>query len=106
MLIRIVSMHFREEGRETFLSIFRASSPAIRAFKGCRHLELLSEPADPCSFTTYSFWENENALEAYRNSELFRSTWAQTKVLFDRKPEARTLERLITVEGGDSIYTV
>jgi heme-degrading monooxygenase HmoA len=37
-----------------------------------------------------SFWETEEALELYRSSELFRSTWAKTKLLFDEKPQANS----------------
>ena len=37
---------------------------------------------------TYSIWDNEEALNNYRHSELFKNTWAKTKILFDGKPEA------------------
>ncbi|MFM1898201.1 MAG: hypothetical protein RL577_441, partial [Bacteroidota bacterium] len=40
------------------------------------------------SIQTLSRWESVDDLERYRNSQLFEETWAKTKVLFDRKPEA------------------
>ncbi len=40
MLIRLVRMTFRPDALEAFLALFDASAPQIRAFPGCRHLEL------------------------------------------------------------------
>jgi len=48
---------------------------------------------------TYSIWENEEALEVYRQSELFQNVWSQTKVLFQGKPQAFSLDRLTVVEN-------
>lgn len=92
MIKRIVKMTFREAEVDRFLHIFDQSSPRIRSFPGCRHLELwrCAEPATV--FFTYSYWEDEAALERYRHSELFRQTWKQTKALFDARPEAWSVE--------------
>ena len=56
-------------------------------------LELLQDANDLCCYSTYSHWADDQALEDYRNSELFKSTWAATKIHFDRKPEAVTWHR-------------
>lgn len=93
MIVRIVKMSFQPEKVEEFLENFHASKADIRAFEGCEHLELLREKARPNVFFTYSFWRDEEALEAYRRSELFKRTWAKTKPLFDAKPEAWSLTR-------------
>ena len=45
-----------------------------------------------------SFLENEEALNAYRHSELFRSTWAKTKVLFAEKPIAFSTNAIRTLD--------
>jgi quinol monooxygenase YgiN len=37
---------------------------------------------------TYSHWEDEGALNAYRSSELFSNLWAKIKPKFSKKPEA------------------
>jgi heme-degrading monooxygenase HmoA len=37
---------------------------------------------------TFSIWDSEAALENYRQSDLFRDTWAKTKALFAEKAEA------------------
>lgn len=87
-------MTFREEATETFLDIFGENRDAIRTFPGCLHLELWRDRKDTRIFFTYSFWESEAALEAYRRSELFAATWEQTKALFERKAEAWSLDGL------------
>jgi heme-degrading monooxygenase HmoA len=43
---------------------------------------------------TLSIWDDETALEAYRQSELFQTTWAKTKVLFAEKAEAWSVEMM------------
>lgn len=97
MLIRIVEMHFRLDARDEFLEVFHQSKEKIRAFDGCEHLELLNEPSDPGHFFTYSYWKDEASLERYRQSELFQITWSKTKILFDQKPRAWTLEQLVSL---------
>lgn len=93
MIKRIVKMTFREDVVETFLNeVFEHSKDRIRAFPGCRHMELLRQKNKPNVLFTLSFWDDEAALEAYRQSELFQTTWAKTKVLFAEKAEAWTVE--------------
>ncbi|MCY7360158.1 MAG: antibiotic biosynthesis monooxygenase [Rudanella sp.] len=88
MLIRIVRMTFQEDKLDAFQQIFNNSKTHIRAFPGCRHLQLLSDLDHPSVRMTYSHWDSPEALENYRQSELFRTTWATTKVLFADKPVA------------------
>ena len=92
MIRRIVKMTFQEDQVSTFQAIFAESKEKIRAFPGCEHLELLrcTKPAN--IFFTYSYWQDEERLNAYRHSELFQKTWAKTKVLFSDKPEAWSTE--------------
>lgn len=94
MIKRIVKMNFRAEEVPAFLEVFEASKLAIRSFPGCQHLELLQSKSEKNILFTFSVWENESALENYRQSELFISTWRKTKVLFAQKAEAWTLEML------------
>ena len=93
MIKRIVKMTFREESVDTFLQdVFEHSKDRIRAFPGCRHMELLRNLRHPTILFTLSIWEDEAALEAYRRSELFQTTWAKTKILFAEKAEAWSVE--------------
>ncbi len=88
MLIRIVHLYFAPEHIAQFRALFDAAAPYIRAYKGCRHLELWQSLDAPHHFTTYSIWEDEQALNNYRESPLFRTTWNQTKILFAALPVA------------------
>ena len=91
MLIRTVRMTLRPDRVEDFLEeVFRPSAPRIRAFPGCRHLALWRDERYPNVLTTYSLWESAEALAAYRQSELFRTTWARTTPLFAGPPVAHS----------------
>ncbi|GAB5518415.1 MAG: antibiotic biosynthesis monooxygenase [Rhodothermales bacterium] len=81
-------MTFRPEAVPDFLAIFETASPHIRAFPGCHYLELWRDADDETVFTTFSHWTDADALNAYRHSDLFRTTWTKTKPLFAAKPEA------------------
>jgi len=98
MISRIVRMQFRAGEREAFLEIFKASKHLIRKFGGCQHLGLYNEVGHPEVFFTYSVWTSAAHLDAYRNSELFRTTWAKTKALFAAKAEAWSVEEVETVD--------
>ncbi len=92
MIKRIVKMTFQPEQVAVFLDIFETSKNRIRQFPGCQHVELLRWSDASNVFFTFSLWDNNAALEEYRQSELFRSTWSKTKVLFSEKPAAWSLE--------------
>ncbi len=88
MIKRIVKLTLREDGATPFVEIYEKSKPVIKGFEGCLHLELLRDISQPNVFFTYSHWENEEALNAYRNSDFFKETWTKTKALFAGKPAA------------------
>ena len=93
MIKRIVKMTFRPDAVDTFLQdVFEHSKSRIRAFPGCRHMELLRHTVQPNVLFALSYWEALEALERYRQSELFQSTWDKTKVLFAEKAEAWSVE--------------
>lgn len=88
MLVRVVKMTFRPDAIAAFETLFDSRKMLIRNFEGCTHLELWQNADQPNVFFTYSHWQHEAALNAYRNSNFFTDTWQQTKVLFAAKPEA------------------
>ena len=98
MLVRIVKMRFRENEIPTFLNDFEKVKTSIRAFPGCNFLELYRGQDDSCIFFTYSYWDSAEALNNYRHSELFKGVWAKTKPLFSDKPEAWSVDKLVTLE--------
>ena len=97
MITRIVRMEFQPDKIEEFLAVFNSAKQQIRHFPGVHHLELHRDAKLPHVFYTYSIWEGEEALEAYRNSPLFQSVWEKTKVLFAGKPLAYSLKKEMTV---------
>lgn len=98
MFVRIVKMGFKPENVETFLNDFEAVKSKVRGFEGCHFLELYRDKNNTNQFFTYSYWENEAALENYRNSELFKGVWANTKQYFNEKPEAWSVDKLVSLE--------
>ena len=96
MIKRIVKLTFQEEKIEDFLGIFERSKLRIRGFDGCHHVELLKAKSPDNVFFTFSIWEDEAALEKYRKSDLFQSTWTQTKILFADKPMAWSVDLVST----------
>lgn len=91
---RIVKLTFEEDKINDFLTIFEESKRHIRQMDGCEHLELWQSTNKKNVLFTYSFWDSEDALYAYRHSDLFKKTWAKTKVLFSDKPQAWSIEML------------
>ncbi len=88
MLIRIVKMKFNDNQIEDFKIVFETHKETIRQFEGCSFLALYQDKGDAATFFTYSYWDTEANLKAYRNSSFFKSVWGQTKKLFADKPEA------------------
>lgn len=97
MIIRIVKMSFKPEKVSEFLKIFDESKQLIRNMQGCTHLELLNDVNEKNIFFTYSYWESENDLNNYRNSDVFIKVWTQTKALFIAKAEARSVEQKVVL---------
>ena len=89
-LVRLVRMTFRPQARTAFLEHFDAAAPKIRAVEGCQQLELWQGHRFPNVCTTFSLWADEEALERYRSSALFRETWQQVKPLFAAPPVAHS----------------
>jgi len=98
MLVRIVKMGFDPDKIETFLQNFEKRKTRIRGFQGCMFLELYRDKNNPNQFFTYSYWTDEAALENYRNSSLFKELWAETKIYFNQKPEAWSVDKLVSIE--------
>lgn len=90
MLLRTVRMTFRPDRVPEFLALFEATAPRIRSVPGCRHLELWEDARYPNILSTFSHWDDEAALNAYRHSALFKDTWAKTKPLFAAPPQAQS----------------
>ena len=97
MFIRIVKLSFHEENIPAFMENFELMKEHIRNSPGNRLLELYQDKNNPCIFFTYSFWETEEDLESYRKSALFDEVWTFTKKLFNDKPEAWSVDKLVSL---------
>ncbi len=93
--VRIVKMEFQENKIPEFLANFNSVKQKIRNTQGCKLLELYRDKNKPTIFFTYSYWQSEQDLENYRNSDLFKTVWAKTKPLFSAKPLAWSVDKLI-----------
>ena len=98
MLVRIVKMSFEPTKVSQFLANFESKKRLIRNFEGCEFLELYRDKNDSNVFFTYSYWDTEADLENYRQSELFKNVWQETKVLFNRKPEAWSVDKVHSLQ--------
>jgi len=94
MITRLVKMTFRHDEVDNFKSIFTSVQPKIAAFDGCSGVRLMQDILHPYIFFTISLWDRHEDLEAYRDSELFKTTWKKTKLLFDAKPEAWSVNEI------------
>ena len=95
MITRIVRMKVAPENVTTFQNYFKESFTKIRNFSGCCDLSLHTDINDKGVVITFSRWESEAHLNAYRDSDVFKSTWEKVKSLFIAKPEAFSMEELI-----------
>ncbi len=93
-MVRVVRMTFQENKVNAFLENFEANKEKIRHFPGCHYLELWRDKKFKNIFMTYSHWDSEEALNQYRDSELFKSVWSFTKTLFSDKPKAFSVEKI------------
>lgn len=94
MIIRLVKMTFLAGKEKEFLQIFENTKHLIQNVEGCSHLELLRDSDNPQIFLTCSHWNSAKHLENYRNSELFNKVWSQVSVLFSKKAQAWSTEKI------------
>ena len=94
MIIRIVKLSFQAESISNFKTIFEENKQKIISQKGCNRLEMLNDINDVNVIFTYSWWDYQDDLNNYRNSELFKDVWSKTKILFSKKPEAWSTKKI------------
>ena len=97
MFVRIVKMSFAEENIIPFLDNFETVKQKIRNFEGCQFLELYRDKHNTNIFFTYSYWKTEDDLNNYRDSDLFQSVWTKTKPMFNAKPEAWSVDKVVSL---------
>ena len=98
MITRIVRMEFQLAHVDDFLTHFNSVKNSIRNFPGVQQLELHRDASQFNVFYTCSKWNGESDLDAYRDSELFKGTWAKVKMWFEGGPQAFSLLEEMVVE--------
>ena len=91
-MVRIVKLTIDPAKAEAFEGLFTEKMMQIRHFPGCRHLALWKNHLPSGVFMTYSIWDNQDALDAYRHSAMFSDIWGTIKPWFTAKPEAWSLD--------------
>ena len=91
MIKRLVKMHFQHHFIDEFVEIFNHKMNSIKNMNGCVSLQLYQDEGDLSIFFTISHWSSIEDLDAYRSSDLFKSTWQTIKPWFASKPEAWSL---------------
>lgn len=88
MLQRIVRLTLMPERRDDFVEIFKTKKSKIEAFPGCISVRLIQDASNPNILGTWSVWEDDDALQAYRDSAMFLETWKTVKPMFADKAQA------------------
>lgn len=89
-------MRFRHERVSEFLELFERVAPQILSTPGCLSLEIWRGIDSEDTFSTVSRWTDAAALDRYRSSPLFQTTWSTIRPWFARPAEAESFE----VAGG------
>lgn len=100
MITRLVKMTFKEEKSDDFQQFVGTIVKKISAFDGCHKVDILRDVNNPNVFFTYSYWDTEEYLNKYRNSETFKEIWNFTKQMFNGKPEAWSTQKVVTSENN------
>ena len=88
MITRIVQLEFEQDKINDFLQFFDTIKHKVNSFTGCYGMKLYQDINRPTIVMTYSHWENQEALDAYRHSETFGTIWPKIKPWFCAKPQA------------------
>ena len=88
MIRRIVKMEFESARAEEFSTYVKTIVNKIAAMPGCHKVYVLRDANNTNIFFTYSYWDDQEALDNYRHSELFKEVWGKTKQMFSKRAEA------------------
>ena len=95
MIVRVVELKFEKENLQQALNKLENIAPIVRSMEGCSFLEISSCLKDKGMILTYSYWTSTEALNNYRNSEVFITFWRDIKKLFSDPAKAWSLDPLV-----------
>ncbi len=88
MIIRLVQLDIIPSKIDDFVQIFEHAKPSILKSAGCYEVRLIQDADDPSKMGTLSRWESIDSLNAYRDTDFFKETWAASKRLFQGRAVA------------------
>ena len=89
---RLVKMTFTLDKCDEFQNFFTQIKTQIEAQPGCQGVKLMKDKANSGIFFTFSVWDDQASIDAYRQTELFGKVWPTVKKWFADKPEAWSTE--------------
>ena len=95
VLVRYVELHILADKLDEARRLLKFQAPLVRNFDGCVHLEINEAMDEIGVFSTYSYWIDAEALDRYRQSEVFRKFWNRMKPMFQAKAQARSFMHLV-----------
>jgi quinol monooxygenase YgiN len=95
MIVRVVELKFEKENLPLAQKMLEEIAPKVKGMEGCSYLEISSGIKDKGMIFTYSHWSSADALNAYRDSEIFRNFWRDLKKLFADPARAWSLDPLV-----------
>ncbi len=98
MLTRIVKLTFETDKIADFIGYFDTIKTQVSSFENCFGMRLHQDLKHPNIVFTYSLWKDEEALNNYRDSELFQGVWSTIKPWFHTRAEAWSVSTYY--EGG------
>lgn len=87
-LSRIVMLYFEPGFARTFEEIFEKHRKRLLDLDGCDEVKVYRGADNSDDFITVSRWRDDESLQAYRKSELFREVWSKVKPRFRKRAEA------------------
>lgn len=93
MITRLVKIEFHKDKIDEFLTFFETIKWEVAKQENCFGMKLMQDKKNPEIVFTYSLWKDEEALNKYRDSELFcKVVWPKIKPWFKEKAQAWTME--------------
>ena len=85
-------MELADAKAESFAAIFESRNPASIKAAGCHEVKLYKDKENEHCIFTISIWESEEALNTYRDSSFFKTTWSMVKPMLSKKAQVWSLE--------------
>lgn len=93
MITRIVKLTIKDSKIAEFRKFANIERQKVKSFDGCHNLDFFNDTKFRNVFFTISYWNSEEHLNNYRESDFFKHTWNQIKGWFACRAEVWTTEQ-------------